>query len=65
MLLYLSFSILLQDPVLFSSTVRYNLDPFNESNDIDIWNALEKVHTITMIIAPFIYILTGSVEISC
>ena len=63
MLLCLSFSILLQDPVLFSSTVRYNLDPFHESNDIDIWNALEKVHTITM--NTLTYILTGSVEISC
>ena len=64
MLPYLSFCILLQDPVLFSSTVRYNLDPFNESNDIDIWNALQKVH-IPTIIAPFTYILTGSIEISC
>ena len=56
MLLYLSFSILLQDPVLFSSTVRYNLDPFNESNDIDIWNALEKVHTFTMMIIIIIIV---------
>ena len=55
MLLYLSFSILLQDPVLFSSTVRYNLDPFHEFNDIDIWNALEKVHTITVIIIIVIH----------
>ena len=32
-----------QDPVLFSATVRFNLDPFNESTDEDIWSVLEQV----------------------
>ena len=32
-----------QDPVLFSASVRFNLDPFNESTDEDIWSVLEQV----------------------
>ncbi|KAJ3026911.1 UNVERIFIED_CONTAM: hypothetical protein HDU68_004835 [Siphonaria sp. JEL0065] len=35
-------SIIPQDPILFSGTVRSNLDPFGEHQDIDIWNALES-----------------------
>ena len=37
-----SISIIPQDPVLFVGTIRYNLDPFNESSDEDLWEALEK-----------------------
>ncbi|KAL3851518.1 hypothetical protein ACJIZ3_013400 [Penstemon smallii] len=33
-----------QLPVLFSGTVRFNLDPFNEHNDVDLWEALERAH---------------------
>ncbi|KAF2317861.1 hypothetical protein GH714_041180 [Hevea brasiliensis] len=33
-----------QSPVLFSGTVRFNLDPFNEHNDADLWEALERAH---------------------
>lgn len=33
----------IQDPVLFSGTVRYNLDPFNEYQDDQLWNVLEEV----------------------
>ncbi|GMH31056.1 hypothetical protein Nepgr_032899 [Nepenthes gracilis] len=33
-----------QAPVLFSGNVRFNLDPFNEHNDADLWEALERAH---------------------
>lgn len=36
-------SIIPQDPVIFSGTVRYNLDPFSEYPDHALWSALEKV----------------------
>ncbi|GAB1862709.1 Sodium leak channel non-selective protein [Camponotus japonicus] len=35
-------SIIPQDPILFSGTIRSNLDPFQRHTDCDIWNALEK-----------------------
>ncbi|XP_026764568.1 ATP-binding cassette subfamily C member 4-like isoform X2 [Galleria mellonella] len=36
-------SIIPQEPVLFSATVRYNLDPFNNYDDQQLWQALEAV----------------------
>ncbi|ODM86916.1 Multidrug resistance-associated protein 4, partial [Orchesella cincta] len=36
-------SIIPQDPVLFSGTMRYNLDPFNEFPDEDLWKVIEEV----------------------
>ncbi len=36
-------SIVMQDPVLFSGTVRDNLDPFNEHEDAEVLDALSKV----------------------
>ena len=35
---------LLQDPVLFSGTVRTNLDPFGHHSDPDLWEALAHVN---------------------
>jgi ABC-type multidrug transport system fused ATPase/permease subunit len=33
-----------QDPVMFSMSVRFNLDPFNKYTDNEIWNALACVN---------------------
>ncbi|XP_072021819.1 LOW QUALITY PROTEIN: ATP-binding cassette sub-family C member 5-like [Amphiura filiformis] len=37
-------AIIPQDPVLFIGTIRYNLDPFMQHNDKEIWSALEKTY---------------------
>uniref|UniRef100_A0A3Q3JJ45 Cystic fibrosis transmembrane conductance regulator n=1 Tax=Monopterus albus TaxID=43700 RepID=A0A3Q3JJ45_MONAL len=36
-------SIIPQDPVLFTGSVRKNLDPFNQHTDEQLWNALQEV----------------------
>lgn len=36
-------SIIPQEPVLFADTLRKNLDPLNEYDDADLWNALEDI----------------------
>ncbi|XP_006869866.1 PREDICTED: multidrug resistance-associated protein 5-like isoform X2 [Chrysochloris asiatica] len=37
-------SIIPQEPVLFSGTVRSNLDPFKQYTEDQIWDALERTH---------------------
>lgn len=39
-------SIIPQEPVLFSGTLRRNLDPFDEYPDWCLWDALEEVCNI-------------------
>ena len=41
--LRLNVSIIPQDPVMFSNTVRYNLDPFASATDEELWEVLKKV----------------------
>ncbi|XP_048006653.1 ATP-binding cassette subfamily C member 4-like [Leguminivora glycinivorella] len=36
-------AIIPQEPVLFSASLRYNMDPFDKYTDADIWRALEQV----------------------
>ena len=37
-------SIIPQDPLLFTGSLRRNLDPFNEFSDDMIWKVLKEVH---------------------
>uniref|UniRef100_A0A5G2R7R0 Uncharacterized protein n=1 Tax=Sus scrofa TaxID=9823 RepID=A0A5G2R7R0_PIG len=37
-------SVVPQEPVLFTGTMRKNLDPFHEHTDEELWNALEECH---------------------
>ena len=42
-------TIIPQDPVLFSGSLRMNLDPFSKFTDSDLWSALEKAHLATFV----------------
>ncbi|SPQ99729.1 unnamed protein product (mitochondrion) [Plasmodiophora brassicae] len=37
-------TIIPQTPVLFTGTLRYNLDPFEQYADADVWDALRRAH---------------------
>ena len=39
----------MQGPVLFSGTLRMNLDPFESYSDGDLWGALESAHLVTFV----------------
>jgi ATP-binding cassette subfamily C (CFTR/MRP) protein 1 len=41
--LRLNLSIIPQEPVMFSNTVRYNLDPFAHAKEEELWAVLKKV----------------------
>ncbi|GFS03753.1 multidrug resistance-associated protein 1 [Elysia marginata] len=53
-------TILPQDPVIFSGTLRMNLDPFNEFTDEEIWRALEHAH-----LKDFVVGLPGTINYEC
>lgn len=42
-------SIIPQEPILFSGSIRRNLDPFKECTDEKLWNALEAVQLKSVI----------------
>ncbi|KAJ8730882.1 hypothetical protein PYW08_002295 [Mythimna loreyi] len=50
-------TIIPQDPVLFSGTLRMNLDPFETFSDDDIWRALEYAH-----LKPFVQGLSAGLR---
>nr|UOU03337.1 ATP-binding cassette subfamily C1-6 [Brachionus rubens] len=53
-------TIIPQEPVLFSGTLRINLDPFEESTDEQIWNALENAH-----LKEFVQSLEKKLDFEC
>jgi ATP-binding cassette subfamily C (CFTR/MRP) protein 1 len=55
--LRLNLSIIPQDPVMFSNSVSYNLDPFGTASDEKLWEVLKKVQ-----LAEFIAMLPNGLE---
>ncbi|KAI0238037.1 Multidrug resistance-associated protein 1 [Lamellibrachia satsuma] len=53
-------TILPQDPVLFSGSLRMNLDPFDRHLDPELWEALEHAH-----LKPFVDSLPAQLEHEC
>jgi len=37
-------SVIPQTPVLFAGSVRFNLDPYGEHTDADLWDVLRRLH---------------------
>ena len=50
----------LQDPVLFSGSLRMNLDPFDRHLDYELWEALEHAH-----LKAFVDSLPAQLEHEC
>jgi ATP-binding cassette subfamily C (CFTR/MRP) protein 1 len=48
-----SLTIIPQDPVMFSGTLRSNLDPFNKHTEAELWNALDRAHLKDDVINKF------------
>ncbi len=42
-------TIIPQDPVLFSGSLRLNLDPFEEKSDDEVWHALQLAHLTSFV----------------
>jgi len=58
-------SIIPQDPVLFSGSIRSNLDPFSKLPDFDLWMALKKVNlhdTVSHLPGGLSYMISESGE---
>ncbi|XP_041132803.1 ATP-binding cassette sub-family C member 8-like isoform X3 [Polyodon spathula] len=51
------FSIILQDPILFSGTIRFNLDPEGKCTDSMLWEALEIAQ-----LKPMVKTLQGGLD---
>lgn len=49
-----------QDPVLFSGSLRMNLDPFGRHSDEELWRAMEHAH-----LKNFVQTLTQGLDFEC
>ena len=49
-----------QDPVLFSGSVAFNLDPAGEHDDVRLWTALEHAH-----LKHFVLSLPNQLQYEC
>jgi len=54
------FDVVLKDPVLFSGSLRMNLDPFEQFIDDVIWRALEHAH-----LKAFVQSLPAGLQYEC
>lgn len=53
-------TIIPQEPVIFSGTLRMNLDPFDTHTDEELWWALEQAH-----LKDFVQALDGKLLFQC
>lgn len=51
---------LTQEPVLFSGTLRMNLDPFDKYTDEEVWKALDHSH-----LNKFVSNQSAKLELEC
>ena len=45
----IEYNLLLKDPVLFSGSLRFNVDPSERFTDDEVWRALEHAHLKTFV----------------
>ncbi|XP_075985107.1 ATP-binding cassette sub-family C member 4-like [Anticarsia gemmatalis] len=57
-------SIIPQEPILFSATIRYNLDPFDIYSDDDLWRALEQVDLKSVVPSLDFKVIEGGANFS-
>ena len=55
----------LQDPVLFTGSVRKNLDPFSQHGDVQLWAALEEVSPLIFVLVSGEILHVFSTEVCC
>lgn len=48
-----------QEPVMFTGSLRSNLDPFHEHDDATLWNVLHQVHMICLMFSQYLEATTG------
>lgn len=53
-------TIIPQEPVVFSGSLRFNLDPFDAHADDELWSALDKVH-----LKEYVKTLDGQLLFEC